>query len=131
MKVGVISDTHDRLPTFRRAIAMFKRLRVEAIFHAGDFVAPFAARLVAPDSLGLPLYCIYGNNDGERVEQIDPEIFHFANGLEGPVSSARLPAAIRGLHERQCAKWQRIDREAAIMERLRKGETTLDIYGWS
>lgn len=70
MKIGVISDTHDRLPTFRRAVAMFQRLKVEAIFHAGDFVAPFAARLIAPDAPGmknLPLYCCYGNNDGERA----------------------------------------------------------------
>ena len=26
---------------------------------------------------------------------------------------------------------RRLDKEAAVMERLRKGETTLDIYGWS
>lgn len=66
MKVGIISDTHDRLPTFRRAVAMFKRMQVEAVFHAGDYVAPFAAKLIAPDVLNVPLYCIYGNNDGER-----------------------------------------------------------------
>jgi len=66
MKVGVISDTHDRLPTFRRALQLFKRLQVEAIFHAGDFVAPFAAKLIAPGELSVPLYCVYGNNDGER-----------------------------------------------------------------
>lgn len=66
MKIGVISDTHDRLPTFRRAIAMFQRTRVDAIFHAGDYIAPFAAKLIAPDILNTPLYCIYGNNDGER-----------------------------------------------------------------
>lgn len=66
MKIGVLSDTHDRLPTFRRAIALFERLKVEAIFHAGDYVAPFAAKLIAPDVLSIPLYCVYGNNDGER-----------------------------------------------------------------
>lgn len=66
MKVGVISDTHDRLPTLRRAVALFKRLKVEAVFHAGDYVAPFAAKLLTPDELGVPLYGIYGNNDGER-----------------------------------------------------------------
>ena len=26
---------------------------------------------------------------------------------------------------------ERLDKEAAVMERLRRGETTLDIYGWS
>jgi len=67
MKVGVISDTHDRLPTFRRAVAMFRRMGVEALFHAGDYVAPFAARIIGPAELDVPLHCIYGNNDGERA----------------------------------------------------------------
>ncbi len=66
MKIGVISDTHDRLPTLRRAVAMFERLKVTAIFHAGDLVAPFAASILAADKLSIPLYCCYGNNDGER-----------------------------------------------------------------
>lgn len=67
MKIGVISDTHDRLPTFRRAVAMFERLGVGAIFHAGDFIAPFAGELIGPGKVGVPVYCVYGNNDGERV----------------------------------------------------------------
>ena len=67
MKIGVMSDTHDRLPTFRRAVAMFERMKVDAIFHAGDFIAPFAAKVIAPQVLSLPLYCCYGNNDGERA----------------------------------------------------------------
>lgn len=81
MKIGVISDTHDRLPTFRRAVAMFKNLGVEAIFHAGDYVAPFAAELIVPDKLSVPLYCVYGNNDGERVglKKLLPDI------VDGPL----------------------------------------------
>lgn len=69
MKIGVIADTHDRLPTARRAVAMFKRMNVGAILHAGDYVAPFAAKLFAPPELPerIPLYCVYGNNDGERA----------------------------------------------------------------
>ncbi len=82
MKIGVISDTHDRLPTFRRAVAMFRRLGVEAIFHAGDYVAPFAAKLIAPDVLPIPLYCVYGNNDGERagLKKILPRV------VDGPLT---------------------------------------------
>jgi uncharacterized protein len=67
MLVGVISDTHDRLPTFQRALALFQRMKVQAVFHAGDYVAPFAAKLIAPGTLNVPLHCIYGNNDGERA----------------------------------------------------------------
>jgi len=69
MKIAVIADTHDRLPTLRRALAMFKRMGVDAVLHAGDFVAPFAAKLLVDPKLApdAPLHCIYGNNDGERA----------------------------------------------------------------
>lgn len=82
MRVGVISDTHDRLPTFRRAVALFQRLGVDAIFHAGDYVAPFAAALIRSEVLSIPLYCVYGNNDGERagLKQILPGI------IDGPLT---------------------------------------------
>lgn len=82
MKIGVLADTHDRLPTFRRAVELFKRLKVEAIFHAGDFVAPFAAKLIAPDVLSTPLHCVYGNNDGERkgLKAVLPGV------VEGPLT---------------------------------------------
>ena len=81
MKVGVISDTHDRLPTFRQALAMFKRLKVGAILHAGDLVAPFAAKLlndpdlrmtsVAPTSDGfvVALERIYDKLDKKRAQK--------------------------------------------------------------
>ncbi|MEM9791065.1 MAG: metallophosphoesterase [Planctomycetota bacterium] len=81
MLLGVISDTHDRLPTFRRAIALFARLKVDAILHVGDLVAPFAAKLIAPDQLATPVHVIYGNNDGEKagLKQVLPQI------VDGPV----------------------------------------------
>ena len=68
MKIGVLSDTHDRLPTFERALSLFKRLKVDAVIHAGDYIAPFAAKLIAPDVMGeTPVHCVYGNNDGEKA----------------------------------------------------------------
>ena len=81
MKVGVISDTHDRLPTFRRAVALFERMKVGAIFHAGDFIAPFAAKIIAPDVVDVPVHCVFGNNDGERkgLKAILPQV------VEGPL----------------------------------------------
>lgn len=82
MKVGVISDTHDRLPTFRRSLEMFKRMRVGAILHAGDYVAPFAARLLTPEHIGdTPVYAVFGNNDGERagLKKVLPQL------VEGPL----------------------------------------------
>lgn len=83
MKIGILSDTHDRLPTFRRALQLFARLQVDAVFHAGDLVAPFAAKLLTAEAGLLPpklfpdrVHVIYGNNDGERdgLKNILPQI---------------------------------------------------------
>jgi putative phosphoesterase len=64
MKIGVLSDTHDRLPLIDAAIAEFRRIGVEAVIHPGDFVAPFAAKRLL--QWPGPLHVCYGNNDGER-----------------------------------------------------------------
>lgn len=78
MKIGVIADSHDRLPTLRRALAMFKRMKVPVILHAGDFIAPFAAKLLAPPAVpeSIKVYCCYGNNDGERagIKAVLPQV---------------------------------------------------------
>ena len=64
MLIGVVADTHDRLPMIDVACALFAHLKVEALICPGDFVAPFALkRLRLFDG---PLYATYGNNDGER-----------------------------------------------------------------
>lgn len=74
MKVGVISDTHDRLPVLDRALELFARAKVEVLVHPGDLIAPFAAKRLL--SFTGPRYVVYGNNDGERrgLKQVLPEI---------------------------------------------------------
>jgi putative phosphoesterase len=64
MKVGLLADTHDRIP----AIAALARLMAERgagmLLHAGDFCAPFAvAPLLEPQ---LPVGGVFGRNDGDR-----------------------------------------------------------------
>lgn len=69
MRIGVLSDTHDRLPCIREALARFAVANVAAVCHAGDIISPFAAKLLAPPNLPeeTPLHGVYGNNDGERA----------------------------------------------------------------
>lgn len=64
MRIGVISDTHDRLPTLETGLSILQRRSVDVIVHPGDMIAPFAARRML--SWTGPLHVIYGNNDGER-----------------------------------------------------------------
>lgn len=74
MQIGVISDTHDRLPAIRAALHKFAPLGIQTLLHPGDIVAPFAARLLAAWP-GM-LHVTYGNNDGERagLKKILPQI---------------------------------------------------------
>ncbi|MBF0635307.1 MAG: metallophosphoesterase [Nitrospinae bacterium] len=62
--LGVISDSHDRTPVIRQAVALFNERKVSAVLHCGDFVAPFA--LLPFKDLKCPFYAVFGNNDGER-----------------------------------------------------------------
>lgn len=65
MIVGVISDTHDRLPMIDAALDALKGRGAAALIHPGDFVAPFAMkRLLRFDG---PIHATLGNNDGERA----------------------------------------------------------------
>ncbi|MGD8450640.1 MAG: metallophosphoesterase [Phycisphaerae bacterium] len=74
MLIGLMSDTHDRMPAIRAALDLFHKRNVDMVIHAGDVVAPFAARLLA-DYPGQ-VHVLYGNNDGERrgLKQVLPQI---------------------------------------------------------
>ena len=69
-----MSDTHDRLPAIKAALQCFAQRGVDTLIHAGDVVAPFAAKLLSrfPGSA----HVIYGNNDGERagLKRVLPQI---------------------------------------------------------
>ena len=79
MLVGVLSDTHDRLPMIDAALQIFAERRVEAIVHPGDFVAPFAVRPLL--AFNGPIHVTYGNNDGERegLKKLLPQL------VDGPL----------------------------------------------
>ncbi len=74
MIIGVLSDTHDRLPLIDAALAEFVRRGAAAVIHPGDVVSPFAARRLL--AWKGPLHVTYGNNDGERkgLKSVLPQI---------------------------------------------------------
>ncbi len=64
MKIGIMSDTHDRLDAVEKAIDLFNRKGVEHVLHAGDLVSPFVAPRFA--KLKAKLHIVWGNNEGDR-----------------------------------------------------------------
>jgi len=64
MKIGIISDTHDRLPFIDRAVRKMNEKDVELVLHAGDYSAPFVTSRFKP--LKAQMIGVFGNNDAEK-----------------------------------------------------------------
>lgn len=64
-KIGVLSDSHERLDLLDEAVDFFNSEDVDLVLHAGDFISPLTA---APLSrLETELVGVFGNNDGDRL----------------------------------------------------------------
>jgi hypothetical protein len=69
MKIGVISDTHDRLENVEKAVKVLKNANVGIIVHCGDWVSPFTLEFFdetcAKEGLLVPVKSVFGNNEGD------------------------------------------------------------------
>ena len=63
MRVGVIADTHDRVPAVAEFAKRFRAAGANLVLHAGDYCAPWSLRPFV-DS-GLSLAGVFGRNDGD------------------------------------------------------------------
>ncbi|MCC6927530.1 MAG: YfcE family phosphodiesterase [Gemmatimonadaceae bacterium] len=64
MLVGLLSDTHDRLPAIRSLLEYMQKRGVGIVLHAGDFCAPFSLRPFI--ELNMPMVGVFGRNDGDH-----------------------------------------------------------------
>jgi len=64
MIVGIIGDTHDRLPLLEKAVRRLNKEGVELVLHTGDYVSAFAVQHLK--ALKAHLIGVFGNNDGDR-----------------------------------------------------------------
>ncbi len=64
-RIGIISDTHDRLDKVRNAVALLNRLKPDRVVHCGDVVAQFVFKEMS--ILTIPVVAVYGNCDGDRA----------------------------------------------------------------
>lgn len=88
MLLGIISDTHDRLPSIDAAITFFKQQGVDEIIHCGDWksletIQYFANRA---HEATLPVRGVLGNNDIDVVSilsylQVTPGNFKVKEGV--------------------------------------------------
>ena len=64
MIVGIMADTHDRLPMLDKAVKRLNEEGVGLVLHAGDYIAPFVVPHFKP--LKADLIGVFGNNDGDK-----------------------------------------------------------------
>lgn len=60
----IISDSHDNIKTLSKAIEIANRRNIEHLFHCGDIIAPFSAKVLK--QFKGELQAVFGNNDGEK-----------------------------------------------------------------
>ena len=64
MRVGLMSDTHDRVPAVAELLRQMVAGGVGMVLHAGDYCAPFVLRPF--EDAKITLAGVYGNNDGDK-----------------------------------------------------------------
>jgi hypothetical protein len=69
MRIGILSDTHNRPDGIDKACAIFTEAHVEVVLHCGDWTTPESVQYTAAqlDRLGLPLIGVLGNNDKDTA----------------------------------------------------------------
>jgi len=72
MRIGVVSDTHNRLSNVIRIVELFNASGVERVVHTGDITQAKTLEVLA--GLDAPLFGVYGNNDecAALAEAADP-----------------------------------------------------------
>jgi putative phosphoesterase len=63
MRVGLIADTHDRLPAIAELVHQIQAAGAGMILHGGDYCSPFALKPL--EDAQLSLAGVFGRNDGD------------------------------------------------------------------
>jgi len=93
MRVGVLADTHDRLPVIAEFATRFREAGIGMVLHAGDYCAAWSLRPIIAANLALA--GVYGRNDGdheglqaEAAKGVGVEIYESPHSVE--LGGARL-----------------------------------------
>lgn len=63
MRVGLMSDSHDRVPAIAEFVRQLQAASIGMVLHAGDFNAPFS---LAPfEEAHMSVAGVFGKNDGD------------------------------------------------------------------
>jgi putative phosphoesterase len=93
MRIGILSDTHNRLDRTVVAVELLRAEGATALFHCGDLTGPEVVAVCGQ----LPTYFVFGNNDADNVPALRRAIEGVAGvclGWSGEVTLAGRRLAI-------------------------------------
>ena len=64
MLIGLMADSHDRVPAIRELLERMIERGVGMVLHAGDYCSPFSLSPFL--ELNIPFAGVFGRNDGDR-----------------------------------------------------------------
>lgn len=64
MRIGLLADTHDRVPAIDALVREFMQRDVSFLLHAGDHCSPFSLQPLMDH--GMAVAGTFGRNDGDR-----------------------------------------------------------------
>jgi predicted phosphodiesterase len=65
MKIAIISDIHENFHNLTLFFKKIENIYIDKILFLGDFINNAIAKILANSS--IPVYAIWGNNDGDKV----------------------------------------------------------------
>jgi uncharacterized protein len=63
MRVGLMADSHDRVPAIAELLRLMREGGATMVLHAGDYISPLALKPF--EDLHMTLQGVYGRNDGD------------------------------------------------------------------
>ena len=82
MRIGVVGDTHNRMPNVERIVALFRESAIGRIVHTGDITQPKVLEHFA--TLNVPLLGVYGNNDQGERKRLAAEASRYGMDIADP-----------------------------------------------
>jgi putative phosphoesterase len=64
MKVGLMADSHDRIPAIAELLRLMQASGTTMVLHAGDYVSPLSLKPF--EDLHMTLAGVFGKNDGDH-----------------------------------------------------------------
>jgi putative phosphoesterase len=140
MRIGLIADTHDRLPAIAELVKQMQAAGVGMLLHAGDYCSPFALRTFEDTQMSLA--GVFGKNDGDQQGLVSraqaafgAELFESPHSFEIGGRRILLVHDIGDVHQRSIASHEIVIHGATHQQEMKtRGETLIvnpgEACGW-